>query len=324
MSLSLELADFEFDRTLIERIPPKLAGYYQALPLGYEEGALSVAMAHPENETALTVLRELVGTSVIPVRAEASAIRLAYKRFYGEEPPTESRVLAWSALPERAELVTWIASTFAAALSASVTVFPADHVDLETAITISREGQFDLTVIAPGKDQPLETLLSQIASSIVLVGEVEVQLCRRILVVLRGYSSDEHTLDWLATLLKHHDAAVTLLPLLPIVTTSSEDQITQGDWFKDHLEDCLNHTALRPSRAWLKFRQGQALCQVVDEIAEGEYGMVILAAEGYGEFVSEILNKLDRRDSGRKPTIFILRPPVDPHILNANLAWRRK
>lgn len=317
MSLCLELADFEIDRTLIERIPPKLAAYYQALPLGYEEGILSVAMAHPENQTALTVLQELVGTPVIPVRAEASAIRRAFKRLYGEETPTEPRVLAWSALPEKSQQVAWIASTFARALSATVTMMPAKGLDLETLMTVSREGQFDLTVVGPGEGRPLAPLLSQIASPVVLVGEAK-DLVGRILVVLRGYSSDEYTLDWLAPLLQQPDASVTLLPLLPMIASIHAEPIGQGDFLKGHLEDCLNHNALRPSRARLKFRQGQALCQVVDEIAEGSYDWVILAAEGYGEFINKVVCRLDEQDPGRTPTLCILKPPLAPLISNPN------
>lgn len=317
MSLSLQLADIEIDPSLIERIPPKLAAYYQALPLGYEEGVLSVAMAHPENATALTVLRELVGLPIVPVRVGVDEIRLAFKRFYSEATLPDPRVLAWSALQEKNVLVNRTAEIFAAALAATVISMSAEQLELETVMTIAREGQFNLTVIGPPEGQAVAPLLQQSGSPLVLVGDAEEQL-RRILVVLRGYSSDEYTLNWLAPLLRGHETTVTLLPLLPLVATASQEHFSEGALRKEHLEGCLHHASLRTSRAWLKFRQGEALNQVLEEIGEGTYDWVIIAAEGYGEFVGDILKSLDRRRIGRKPTLIILKPPVSASIPEFN------
>jgi cellulose synthase/poly-beta-1,6-N-acetylglucosamine synthase-like glycosyltransferase len=64
-------------------VQPWLARELHAIPVGFEDEALLVAVADPADEEALRTLRTVTGRAVVPVIASAGAIARAQERIYG-------------------------------------------------------------------------------------------------------------------------------------------------------------------------------------------------------------------------------------------------
>lgn len=309
--LSLDLDTVAVEPALARRLPPGLAAYYLALPISCEDGSISVAMAHPENDTAVAVLSALLGAPIVPVRAPAAAIRRALVRAGSLAPARHSRVLVWSDASAAASAAT-IAAQFAAALAASLTELP-PAVDLPAALAVAREGAYDLAVMqAPASVTPAQ-LWQQSATSLLLLGAAPVRL-QQILFILRGYNADCHALEWLAPLLLQPGVAVTLLPLSLFAQPAPASPLPLPAPQYDHLRECLDHTALQGISVFVRFRQGTAVHQVVAEASQGEYDLLVISAEGYGHFVSRVLAALELEPASRPATrplsYFVLKPPA--------------
>lgn len=60
------------------------------------------------------------------------------------------------------------------------------------------------------------------ASSPILLVYDEAYPLKRILIALRGFSSDDYMLDWLIPLICHTKATVTLMPIYDLLTITAE------------------------------------------------------------------------------------------------------
>ncbi|MGH2691160.1 MAG: GspE/PulE family protein [Actinomycetota bacterium] len=76
----VELTDISVDTTAAGLIPESLAKRYRALPIGYEDSKLIVAMSDPSNVLAIDDIRTLTGREVKPVVATATDILAAISR----------------------------------------------------------------------------------------------------------------------------------------------------------------------------------------------------------------------------------------------------
>ncbi len=305
--LSLDLDSVAVDPALLRRLPPGLAAYYLALPLSSEDGSISVAMAHPENEAAVAVLSALLGAPVVPVRARGAAIRQALASA-AVRPDEQPRVLQWGDDHLSLAAAGALTARFASAFAAPITTLTAPEIDLQAALAVARAGAYDLAVLcAPATVAPA-SLWEQAATSLLLLATPPAAL-RRILVVLRGYSADCHALEWLAPLLREPGVSVTLLPLPPAAAPDSLSPLSLRGPQNGHLQECLRHPALQAAPVSVRLRQGRAVEQVVAEARHGAHDLVVIAAEGYGQFVSHILHALEG-EGGRRHSYFILKPPA--------------
>ena len=309
--LSIELDNLAVDPVLMTHLPAGLAAYYLALPLACEDGVVSVAMAHPENKTALAVLANLFAAPVVPVRAPATAIRQALSCCNPAKSPLPRRVLAWSSQDEQIQLAAGIAACFVPAEAETVTAMSASELDLESLLDVAREGRYSLTVIHLPQER-VPALLLQEAATPLLVLRNGAQELHRILVALRGYSADGQLLDWLAPLLQP-DTSVTFMPL-HADNASGQPSFLLNRVERSHLKDCLHHPALRNTQVWVKLRQGQAVNQVIEETSQDAYDLVVIAAEGYGHLVSRIVTGVEEKGTRRQCSFFILKPPTNGEI----------
>lgn len=306
--LSIDLDDLEIDPALARRLPPGLAAYYLAAPLADEDGAISVAMAHPENETALAVLRVLLDAPVVPVRAPASVIRRALARQERAAPDGEPSILIWGSAPAMVEMARGAGALLARPWQARLTVLAPPEIDLAAALDVARAGNYCLTVMAAPQAQTALQLYRQVSTPFLLLRR-PVEEWRRILVVLRGFMADCHTLAWLAPLLQQAGATVTLLPLPQTRPLQGQPPMALSALEKAHLQDCLRHPALQEIPAFIRFRQGPPGEQVIAEARQGGYDFLAIAAEGFGAFLTPILAALEESD-GSQQSLFILKPPA--------------
>ena len=323
--LSIDLDDLPVDPALARRLPPGLAAYYLAAPLAGEDGFVSVAMAHPENETALVVLRTLFDAPVVPVRAPAAAIRRALKRLDDPTPGYSAPVLVWAGDAATLGMVQTAGELVARPWNTVVTPLAAPEIDLPAALEVARAGQYYLTILAAPEAEAVSWLYEQVSTPILLLRR-PVAEWRRILVVLRGFTADCLTLDCLAPLLQASGATVTLLPLPHTPVLEEQPPLALSELEKAHLQDCLRHPALQGAPVFIRFRQGPAPEQAVAEARQGAYDLLAIAAEGFGAFISSILTALDK--TGDSQCSFLLLKPPAAHrtaeqqrLHNLN-AWR--
>jgi hypothetical protein len=123
--------------------------------------------------------------------------------------------LFWGFTPERADQAVAVAEVIAKAFLADTTCLDASQSNLETVLTVAREGQYSLTVIDVPPGEPLSVVLRQSSTPVLLVRDGLLTV-RRILLVLRGHSPDESVLDWVIPLAQVGQAAVTLLTIAPV------------------------------------------------------------------------------------------------------------
>ena len=197
--LSLDLDDLTVDPALARRLPPGLAAYYLAVPLADEDGCVSVAMAHPENKTALAVLRFLFDAPVVPVRAPAAMIRRALQRLDSPASQLRPSVLVWAGNTAMRDIARDAAALLARPWNATVTLLAAE-VELAAALDVARAGDYCLTVVGAPDSLPASWLYERVSTPFLLLRR-PVAEWRRILVVLRGFTADSLTLEWLAPLL---------------------------------------------------------------------------------------------------------------------------
>jgi type IV pilus assembly protein PilB len=99
----VDLADHSIDPQAVSLLPEPVARRYRALPIGFEDSQLIVAMSDPANVFALDDIRTITGMEVKPVVATVADVENAIRRYGHFEQSAENIVSeAASAADERA------------------------------------------------------------------------------------------------------------------------------------------------------------------------------------------------------------------------------
>jgi type IV pilus assembly protein PilB len=78
----VDLTEYPVDGSAVASISPAVAKRHAALPIGYEDGRLLVAMADPANVFAVDDIRSITGREVRPVVATKADLMAAIDRFH--------------------------------------------------------------------------------------------------------------------------------------------------------------------------------------------------------------------------------------------------
>ena len=78
----VDLSEFPVDGSAIGRVPGAVCRRHAAIPVGFEDGKLLVAMADPANVFAVDDIRSLTGLDVKPVVATRADVTAAIDRYY--------------------------------------------------------------------------------------------------------------------------------------------------------------------------------------------------------------------------------------------------
>jgi type IV pilus assembly protein PilB len=81
----VDLSDFPVDGAALASVPQAVARRYNALPIGYEDGKLIVAMSDPANVFALDDIRSITGLDVKPVVSTKADVLSAINRYHRAE-----------------------------------------------------------------------------------------------------------------------------------------------------------------------------------------------------------------------------------------------
>jgi len=78
----VDLSDFAVDGSAVGRVPGQVCRRHSAMPIGFEDGKLLVAMADPANVFAMDDIRSLTGLEVKAVVATRADLAAAIDRYY--------------------------------------------------------------------------------------------------------------------------------------------------------------------------------------------------------------------------------------------------
>jgi type IV pilus assembly protein PilB len=93
----VDLSDFPVDGSAVARVSDSVCRRHTALPIGYDEGRLLVAMADPANVFALDDLRSLSGMDVKPVVATKADVMAAIDRYHRGDAELDDLTVAMEA-----------------------------------------------------------------------------------------------------------------------------------------------------------------------------------------------------------------------------------
>ena len=77
----VDLSDYPVDGSAVSRVPDTVCRRHNALPIGYEDGKLVVAMADPANVFAVDDMRAMTGMEIKPVVATKADVLAAINRY---------------------------------------------------------------------------------------------------------------------------------------------------------------------------------------------------------------------------------------------------
>lgn len=90
----VDLTDFPVDGAALASVPQAVCRRYNALPIGYDEGKLLVAMSDPANVFALDDIRSITGVEVKPVVATKADVLSAINRYHRAEGDLDDLTMA--------------------------------------------------------------------------------------------------------------------------------------------------------------------------------------------------------------------------------------
>ena len=310
--LKLDLNSITINPQLARQVPYALSHYYLALPLGRENGAVSVAMAYPGNEKARRILGHLLHAKIVPLLAPAQSIQQVLERIHCPDQQPDHSVLAWYGQPEWETAVTAAALALGNTFHTKVTTLPASELSLDETLSLAAAGHYELGIYPLPDSRQLSTFLGQSGTSLFFV-RGEHHAIQRILVVMRGFASDECALDWLTPLASGQKATVTLLPLANGHVLDLNHYLCQNSPHGQHLGRCLQHLEREGVPVNLKFRQGDIIQQVVEETTGNNYDLLAITAEAEGSFVNQVITAVDQHHTHAGHPIFVLKPPELPN-----------
>ncbi len=100
----VDLGEFAVDGSAVGRIPGAVCRRHSAMPIGFEDGKLVVAMADPANVFAIDDIRSLAGMDVKPVVATRGDVAAAIDRYYRADSDLDDISAVLDAQEEEDEL----------------------------------------------------------------------------------------------------------------------------------------------------------------------------------------------------------------------------
>lgn len=308
-TLQLDLDTVAIDVPLAQQVPYALSRYYLALPLGRDHASVSVGMAYPENAKARFVLGRLLEAQIVPVFIPAERLLPVLEQIYCPKIQENRAILAWYEQPEWKTAVTTATSLLSKTLHLPAASYEAADLDLDEALTLAGTGQYELFVMPLPDASMLINVLDRATVPLFFVQSKQPTV-QRILVVMRGFASDEYALDWLIPFARQGQAAITLMPLVDSSGTHWRPYHRQDSPAGQHLERCLQRLQVKGITINLKYHFGNSVEQVVDEMNSDAYNLLVLSAEAQGDYVSQVITAVEQQDAQHTRSIFVLKPLV--------------
>ncbi len=311
MTLYFDLTAFAdtTDSELLKRVDRRVASYYLAVPLAGEDNRVTVATAYPDNAAALGVLRRLLRADVVPVSSPEAELHEAIARIYPAADPAQGAVVCWADDPAWYDAVTATANAFGQAAGRPVIILHHS----ETADDVLRRAAYDFSLLVTHVSDPdsLERLVRRSPVSLLLVRGAYRHI-DQVLVALRGFGSDHETLDRVLPILSREGSGATVLPLSRSGAARLNDLLADRSPARQHLQRFLSDLDRKNVRVDIRLSQGDPADQIMNELAEGGHGMLVIAAEAEGEFVLRVLARIEQSGCWPDRPVLLVKPPVRP------------
>lgn len=308
----VSLRQLTIDPELARRLPRRLAYYHLAIPIAQENDRITVALAGSEYHRAVAVLEAVLNSPLIPVRATPDDIRTALDKVWenadnGTLPGRQ--ILAWSETAETSEQVDKAAQMFAAALGSTPTQL--GSATLETALELMEKIRYDLIVTTAPPLEQLKPLLTPTTPSLLLLYN-ELRPIDKALMVVRGHAPDHTAMDWLIALAQHLSLTVTLLAGGDVGHTrlGFSELLNPESSFGSHLAECRQALTEAKISGHLKIRQASLKDNVLTEINEQPYELIVMAVEAYGIIAQDLLRHLTEHASDRLCAVLLVKPSL--------------
>lgn len=313
-----ENARLNADRELLKRIPQRVASYYLALPLASEGGRVTVVTAYPENTAALSVLERLLNAEIVPVSSSELALQEAIADIYPAIAPTAQTILAWTDDVAWWEAVITTSQTFGRALDHNVCILdqgmPGDGNSLDEVLAAAERQEIALLVAHVSDEVSLARLVHQSPVPLLLVRGPYAAI-DHLLVALRGYGSDHETLERVLPIMAREGASATILPLARSASTHLNELLAADSPARQHLQTFLRALDEKDVRVSVRINQGDPATQIATELGQGQYGLLVIAAEAEGRFVWQVLSRIEEEGVWPGHPVLVIKPPVSTSSL---------
>lgn len=309
MTPFLDLSTIDIDLVVARRLAPALAHYYEAIPIAQEGNRVAVAMSHPENSTAVEILGQLLEAEVVALRTASSALRAALHTLF-PDPVASDEVFAWLPASWRASWTAYLARL----TDGPVTWLDREQVALEAFLALAKQVPQRLIVVGPCTVDEKNTLLRELRAPL-WFAPGEPPPLHQFLLGLRGYASDEIGLNWAIHLLRKQGAPrphVTLLPFTGRGPLGGLSYLSLPSSLQDHVHRCarrLQEFGLTPS---LTLQPGEPCHQLAHALRRRTYDLAVVAAEGQGAFVGQLLANLNTSCTWPLGGVLIVKPTHEP------------
>jgi len=321
-SPTLSISHLRPNPQIVHLLPSELAHRYHALPLAIDGERLTVAMAHPEDETACQELMATLGPTICWVKADEQELDHLISELWPQNCGTKAKIRTWFPVDGFQETD----HTYAQEVS---TLLEGELLPYDDALT---PPQFFERVVKKPLDQPTDLLIfrspdpplikrlllepaeqsyiQKIPTSLLVLRKQRWPI-RHILLVFHDIKSDDTALSWCIRFAKQSHAVVTILPLIPsppeifpkMQSRHSIAELLARDY---PLGSQLRYAAQQLTE-WkidgkLKIRNEPIDQQVRCEVAEEQYDLIIVGAETQttisrwvlGQLVNPLLHWADR------------------------------
>lgn len=326
----LALNSLVINPRLARRLPPAVAFRYHALPLAEGNGCITVAMADPDDAVARAAVAAALGKRLYVVQADPVAIDGLLAEVWPEESRRRLRLLVYYQVSPIADQVRAYAQYLNDLLGGHLRDFQIVAAADATFNDLAKAADdHDLVIFGEPDQSLLERLLSgpadlkaseQMPTSVLMARRPRWPL-RRMLLITRGYETDDIAVDWIIRLAQPSKVAVTVLGLVPdmpaMCNQAARMQHGLADWLAT--DTPLGRQSRRMAQRlvnWetegtLRFRQGSPDRQIQREVTEVDYDLIVIADDHsswwsrrlLGELVTPLLRWVDRPVLVAKPTI---------------------
>lgn len=314
----VSLKYIDIDPELVRQLPRKLAYYHLALPLAMDNEQITVALAQTGNPLTLEMLSRFLGAEIVPVHATAYEIKLALDSVWKSIKSPQSNLLTWGTTPPHARQAYETGRSLGALFKSSVHELQGD--DVESMLLLTQQDDYMLTVVSAPTPEPLIPFIRQAGTPVLMqIGEmstVTTGAFSRMLLSLRGHSPDLSALDLAIPLAKHQHAEMTVLAVtgVPASDRSPLNRFTHSlaalldpeQESAQHITECTDRLIDAGIAGYLKLCQGDPIEQIVSEYAKGQYGLLVITSEAYGDFVQQVISQL--RVQVLTAAVLVIRP----------------
>jgi hypothetical protein len=314
----VSLKHIEIDPELVCQLPRKLAYYHLALPLAMDNKQITVALAHTGNPSTLEMLSRFLGAEIVPVHATAIEIKAALDSVWKNIKYPQSNIMTWGTTPQHAQQAHQTGDEMGVLFKATVNELQGEDVD--SMLLLTQQDDYMLTVVSAPTAEPLIPFIRTAGTPVLLLlgdsAASQTNAFGRILLSLRGHSPDLSALELAIPLAKQHQAEMTVLAVtgVPKSDRSALNRFSHSlaalldpeQEPAQHLTECTNRLVSVGINGYLKLCQGDPIEQIVTEYAKGQYGLLMITSEAYGDFVQQVITNLQAQ--GQRAAVLVIRP----------------